>query len=65
MATRFIRSIGQGAMVVDFSLYLKALGWSAVEISLILSLALAVGVGLTLFAGPLSDRHGRRVFRCG
>ncbi len=51
-------------MVVDFSLYLKALGWSA-EISLILSLALAVGVGLTLFAGPLSDRHGRRVFLLG
>jgi MFS family permease len=65
IATRFIRSIGQGAMVVDFSLYLKALGWSAVEISLILSLALAVGVGLTLFAGPLSDRHGRRIFLLG
>jgi MFS family permease len=65
IATRFIRSIGQGAMVVDFSLYLKALGWSAVAISLVLSVALAVGVGLTLFAGPLSDRHGRRVFLLG
>jgi MFS family permease len=65
IATRFIRSIGQGAMIVDFSLYLKALGWSAVEISLVLSLTLAVGVVLTLLAGPLSDRRGRRVFLLG
>ena len=59
---RFVRSIGQGALVVDFTLYLKALGWSAVEISAVLSAALLVGVVLTLLAGPLSDRHGRRRF---
>ena len=52
-------------MVVDVSLYLKALGWPAVDISLILSLALLLGVALTLVAGPSSDRRGRRVFLLG
>ena len=62
LTTRFIRSIGQGALAVDFSLYLRALNWSAVSISVVLSVALLVGVVLTLFAGPLSDRGGRRRF---
>ena len=62
LATRFVRSIGQGALAVDFALYLRALDWSAVEISAVLSVALLVGVVLTLVAGPLSDRHGRRRF---
>ena len=62
LATRFVRSIGQGALAVDFALYLRALGWSAVAISAVLSAALITGVVLTLFAGPLSDRGGRRRF---
>jgi MFS family permease len=62
LAMRFIRSIGQGALAVDFTLYLRALDWSAVAISAVLSLALLVGVILTLLAGPLSDRGGRRRF---
>ena len=62
LATRFVRSIGQGALAVDFALYLRALGWSAVAISALLSAALITGVVLTLFAGPLSDRGGRRPF---
>lgn len=62
LATRFVRSIGQGALAVDFTLYLRALGWSAVAISSLLSAALMIGVVLTLFAGPLSDRGGRRPF---
>ncbi len=65
IAMRFIRSIGQGALAVDFTLYLKALGWSAVAISGVLSAALLFGVALTLIAGPLSDRHGRRGFLFG
>jgi MFS family permease len=60
LATRFVRSIGQGALAVDFTLYLRALGWSAVAISAVLSVALIAGVVLTLVAGPLSDRVGRR-----
>jgi MFS family permease len=65
LATRFVRSIGQGALAVDFALYLRALDWSAVGITAVLSVALLVGVGLTLFAGPFSDRHGRRRFLLG
>ena len=62
LATRFVRSIGQGALAVDFALYLRALDWSAVAISAVLSAALITGVVLTLIAGPLSDRGGRRRF---
>jgi MFS family permease len=62
LATRFVRSIGQGALAVDFALYLRALDWSAVAISAVLSAALITGVALTLIAGPLSDRGGRRRF---
>ncbi len=62
LAARFVRSIGQGALAVDFALYLRALDWSAVAISAVLSVALLVGVVLTVFAGPFSDRGGRRPF---
>jgi MFS family permease len=62
MATRFVRSIGQGALAVDFALYLRALDGSAVAISVLLSAALMSGVVLTLFAGPLSDRGARKRF---
>jgi MFS family permease len=62
LATRFVRSIGQGALAVDFALYLRALDWSVVAISAVLSAALITGVVLTLVAGPLSDRGGRRRF---
>jgi MFS family permease len=62
LASRFVRSIGQGALAVDFTLYLHALGWSALAISDILAGALGLGVVLTLIAGPLSDRWGRRGF---
>jgi MFS family permease len=62
MTTRFVRSVGQGALAVDLTLYLRALDWSAVSISAVLSAALLAGVALTLIAGPLSDRGGRRPF---
>lgn len=62
---RAVRSVGQGALVVDFSLYLHELGWSAVQISIVLSAALVVGSALTLVVGPLSDRIGRRYFLLG
>ena len=62
LVTRFVRSVGQGALAVDFSLYLRVLGWSAVAISAVLSAAMLAGVVLTLVAGPLSDRGGRRRF---
>ena len=43
ITTRFVRSVGQGALAVDFTLYLRALHWSAVAISAVLSAALLVG----------------------
>ncbi|HEX8739295.1 MAG TPA: MFS transporter [Casimicrobiaceae bacterium] len=62
MAARGARSIGQGALVAAFALYLHALGWSAPEIGATLSAALLVGAILTLAFGPLSDRRGYRRF---
>ncbi|MDA8171865.1 MAG: MFS transporter [Nitrospiraceae bacterium] len=62
MAARAARSLGQGALVAAFTLYLHALGWSAPGIGATLSAALLVGAVLTLAVGPLSDRRGRRRF---
>lgn len=60
IATRFVRSIGQGLMAVAFTLQLHALGWSAAGIGMLLAGALGGGVVLTGISGPLSDRIGRR-----
>lgn len=62
MAARLARSVGQGALVVGFTLYLHALGWRAEHIGAVLSGALLVAVLLTLLVGPASDRLGRRRF---
>ncbi len=62
MAARAARSVGQGALVAAFTLYLNALGWSAAAIGATLSAALVVGAVLTLTVGPWSDRIGRRRF---
>lgn len=62
MAARFARSVGQGALVVGFTLYLHALGWVASDIGILLSAALLFGVLLTVLVGPLSDRVGRKSF---
>ncbi len=65
LAVRAARSVGQGALVVGFTLYLHALGWSAGAIGAVLSAALLLGVLLTVAIGPLSDRVGRRRFLLG
>ena len=62
---RASRSIGQGAMVAAFTLYLHALGWSATSIGAVLMGALLFGTLLTIIIGPLSDRGGRRAFLLG
>ncbi len=62
IAARAARSVGQGALVVDFTLYLHALGWSGVTIGAVLSGALFLAAVLTLVSGPVSDRFGRRRF---
>ena len=65
IACRAVRSLGQGALVVDFALYLRALDWSAAEMGAVYMGGLALGAGLTLLAGPLSDRIGRKPFLLG
>ncbi|OYV29852.1 MAG: MFS transporter [Thiomonas sp. 20-64-9] len=62
---RTARSIGQGALVAAFTLYLHALQWNAPQIGAVLSGGLLIGAALTLWIGPLSDRTGRRRFLLG
>ncbi len=59
---RGLRSFGQGALVVDFALYLDALGWSGMAIGVLLSAAGLSGGLLSLLTGVLSDRVRRRPF---
>ncbi|MHB8581164.1 MAG: MFS transporter [Ignavibacteriaceae bacterium] len=59
---RAVRSIGQGALVVDLALYLHALGWDGFHIGLVLSAAGLFGAALSLGVGVASDRMRRRPF---
>lgn len=59
---RFVRSIGQGALVVDLALYLKALGWSGFAIGSVLGGAGLMAGFLSLAVGVISDRWRRRPF---
>lgn len=60
--TRALRSTGQGVLVVDFPLYLAALGWGGVQIGALFTGIIIMQATLTLCVGPLSDRYGRRTF---
>lgn len=60
IATRFVRSITQGALAVDFALYLNALGWSGQRIGVLLAATGLVSTIGAIFAGAISDRVGRR-----
>lgn len=62
LLARAFRSVGQGALVVDFALYLKALHWSGETIGLVLSASGLFGAGLSLLIGIGSDRIRRRPF---
>lgn len=62
MLTRGLRSIGQGVMVVDFTLYLRALHWSSTQIGLLLTAAGLSGAILALSVGIISDKIGRKPF---
>ncbi len=59
---RLLRSIAQGALAVDFTLYLRARGWSAAAVGLLLMAGGLAGAVLSLLVGVLSDRVGRRLF---
>lgn len=60
--TRAFRSIGQGALVVDLTLYLHALNWTGLRIGLVLSAAGLFGAILSLAVGITSDRLQRKPF---
>jgi MFS family permease len=62
LLARTVRSIGQGALVVDFALYLHTLEWSGVAIGLVLGASSLGGAGLSLLIGVTSDRLRRKPF---
>lgn len=62
MGARAARSLGQGVFIVDFTLYLDALGWSAPAIGALFTGGLLLDAGLVVTVGPLSDRYGRKRF---
>lgn len=62
IAARFLRSIAQGALGVDFTLYLRAGGWTAPQIGLLLMAGGLAGAALSVWVGTASDRVGRRTF---
>jgi MFS family permease len=65
LATRFARSVPQGALLVDLALFLHALGWSGTVIGATLAatgLFRALG---SLLVGPVTDRLRRRPFMIG
>ena len=62
LLARALRSVGQGALVVDFALYLNALHWSGVAIGLVLSASGLFGAALSLIIGIGSDSIRRKPF---
>ena len=60
LAARFLRSIGQGTLVVDFALYLNALGWSGLSIGLVLTSG-----GLFGAAADPTTANGRTILSAG
>lgn len=62
LAARAARSLGQGALIVAFALYLDTLGWSALAIGSLFTAGLLVDAALVTVSGPASDKFGRRRF---
>jgi MFS family permease len=62
LGARAARSLGQGALIVDFALYLKALGWAAPAIGGLFTAGLLLDAALVTVSGPASDRFGRKRF---
>lgn len=62
LVTRMIRSIGQGILIVDFTLYLHAMHWKGSSIGIVLSSAGLFGAILSLFVGVTSDHFKRKPF---
>jgi len=65
LTARTVRSVAQGALVADLSLYLHALGWSGLAIGLSFTAAAFGAAVLGLIMGQLSDRFRRKPFLVG
>lgn len=59
---RALRSLGQGALLVTFAIYLGELGWPAGSIGLLLSVGGLLNAALSVPIGIASDRIGRKQF---
>jgi len=62
LTVRALRSVGQGALVVAFTLYLRQLGWTAVHIGLLLTGGGLLNALASLLVGTISDRYGAKPF---
>lgn len=62
LAARAVRSIAQGALVVDLSLYMHALHWSGLEIGLTLTAGGLLAAAFSMLIGVVSDRFKRKPF---
>jgi MFS family permease len=62
LAARTVRSIAQGALVVDLSLYMHALRWSGIEIGLTLMAGGLLAAAFSMLIGIASDRFRRKPF---
>lgn len=65
LAARTVRSVAQGALVADLSLYLNDLGWSGLVIGLTLTAAGLCAAFLGIIVGYLSDQSRRRPYLVG
>jgi MFS family permease len=59
---RFIRAIGQGILLVAFSLYLIELGWSPAAVGALFTASGLLTALASWLVGMMSDRKGRRLF---
>jgi len=65
LVARTVRSVAQGALVADLSLYLHALGWSGLGIGLSFTAAAFGAALLSLVIGRMSDHFRRKPFLLG
>lgn len=62
LAARASRSVAQGALVADLSLYLHDLHWSGLQIGLVLTAGGLIAASLSILIGIVSDRFRRKPF---
>lgn len=62
LAARTVRSIAQGALIVDLALYMHALHWSGLEIGLTLMSGGLLAAVFSVVVGIYSDRFRRKPF---